>query len=74
MQLEILSCTNCYLRDWAGKDTGLCGMTRGKYVSHIAPLSLRRLFGIIDDHYIEQVRERLPYLVVDWDFQHIEYV
>ena len=74
LQLRILSCKNCYLRDSAGHDIRLCGMTRGKFVVHIAPLSLRRLFGIIDDHYIEQVRERLPYLVVDWDFQHIEYV
>ena len=79
LQLKILSCTNGYLRDWAGHDIRLCGMTRGKFVSHIAPLSLRRLFGIIDEQYIMQVRERLPYLVFEtenhiFDTQNIEYV
>lgn len=74
LQLKILSCKNCYLRDWVGHDIRLCGMTRGKFVFHIAPLSLRRLFGIIDEQYIMQVRERLPYLVFDREIQNIEYV
>ena len=72
VQLEILSCMNCYLRDWEGKDTQLCGMTRGKFVFHIAPLSLRWLFGIINKEYIIQVMSRLPDLV--FDTQNMEHV
>ena len=72
VQLKILSSTNCYLHDWEGRDTRLCGMTRGKFVSHIAPLSLPGLFGIIDKEYILQVMGRLPNLV--FDTQNMEHV
>ena len=54
-------------------------MTRGKFVSHIAPISLRRLFGISDEQYIIPVMVRLPNLVFEtenhiFETQNIEYV
>ena len=65
IQLEMLSCHTCLLRDNVGIDYLLCGMAQGKFAKYIAALSLGRLIGTIDESYKAAVRERLPKLVFD---------